>query len=193
MCKYKCVSHILYLSKCKEEMTARSSSYFLTVVFFSVPAELLHFLHPIILILIRSLIQQSQSQSQSQIVIIPPGHALTAAPTAITKPPYHHHLPPYSILDPLRPFKRISTLKARKKPKKRTIKKRIYPAERKNRKKLQFRRQFKLPGESSPVLVSSSDVRRGVNITFKGKSYKLTLRQMMKFLKRRNLFLSRGA
>ena len=73
---------------------------------FSVPDELLRFLYPIILILIRSLIQQSQSQSQSQsqnqIVIIPPDPALTAAPPAITKPPYppyHHHHPPYSILD----------------------------------------------------------------------------------------------
>ena len=154
---------------------------------FSVPDELLRFLHPIILILIRSLMQQSQSQSQSQsqIVIIPPD---PAAPPAITKPPYppyHYHHLPYSIFDPLRSFKRVPTLKTRKKPNKRTVKKRIYPAGRKYRKKIQFRRKFRLPGGSSPLLVSSSDVRRGVNFTFKGKSYKLTLRQMIKLLQRR--------
>ena len=130
----------------------------------------------------RQRLSQNKSQSQSQVVIFPPGYALTAAPPAITKPPYHHHLPPYSVLDP---FKRVSKLKTRKKPKNSTIKKRIYPAGRKNRKKIQFRRKFKLPDGTSPLLVSSSDVRRGVNFTFKGKSYKLTLRQMMKLLQRR--------
>ena len=90
------------------------------------------------------------------------------------------------------PFRGVSKLETRKKPKKRTIKKSTYTVRRKNHKKLQFRRQFNLPGGSSPVLVSSSDVRRGVNFTFKGKSYKLTLRQMMKWLQKRNLFFKGG-
>ena len=95
----------------------------------------------------------------------------------------------------LRPLRRVSALKTRRK--KRLIKKRTYPARsnqhirRKNRKKIQFRRQFNLPGNSYPVLVSSSDLMRGVNFAFKGKSYKLTLRQMMKLLRRRNLLKKR--
>ena len=86
-----------------------------------------------------------------------------------------------------RPFKAIRTIS---KPRKRLIKKRTNPvksSQRKNRKKIQFRRQFNLPGKSSPVLVSSSDLARGVNFAFKGKSYKLTLQQMMKVLRRRYL------
>ena len=97
-----------------------------------------------------------------------------------------------------RPLRRVSLLKPRKNHKKRLIKKRTYPVsknqlcQKKNRKKIQFRRQFNLPGRnSSPVLVSSSDLVRGVNFAFKGKSYRLTLRQMMKLLRRKNLLKKR--
>ena len=97
-----------------------------------------------------------------------------------------------------RPVRRVSLLKTRKKNKKRLIKKRTYPvrknqiSQKKNHKKIQFSRQFNLPGRnSSPVLVSSSDLVRGVNFAFKGKSYRLTLRQMIKLLRRKNLLKKR--
>ena len=90
-------------------------------------------------------------------------------------------------LKPLVP-RPLKAIRARRKPRKRLIKKGTNPVKnRKNRKKIQFRRQFNLTGRSSPVLVSSPDLMRGVNFAFKGKSYKLTLRQMMKLLRRRNL------
>ena len=82
----------------------------------------------------------------------------------------------------------LKTFKTRNKPKKGRNRKNI---KRKNHKKMQFRRQFNLPGKSSPVLVSSSDLKRGVNVSFKGKFYKLTLRQMKKLLQRRNLLNKR--
>ena len=84
----------------------------------------------------------------------------------------------------------LRAIKKRRKQRKRLIKMRTNPvksSQRQNRKKIQFRRQFNLPGKSSPVLVYSSDLARGVNFAFKGKSYKLTPRQMMKVLQRRNL------
>ena len=93
-----------------------------------------------------------------------------------------------------RPLRIVSRLKTGKKSKKRPIKKRTYPMRykpQKSHKKIPFRRQFSLPGKSSPVVVSSSDLLRGVKIAFKGKSYKLTLRQMIKVLRRRNLLKSR--
>ena len=97
-----------------------------------------------------------------------------------------------------RPLRRVSPLKTRRKYNKKLIKKRTYPVrkrqigQKKTRKKIQFRRQFNLPGRSSsPVLVSSSDLVRGVNFAFKGKSYRLTLHQMMKLLRRKNLLKKR--
>ena len=91
----------------------------------------------------------------------------------------------------------LGAIRTKRKPMKRLTKKRTSPvknsqySQRKYRKKLHFRRQINLPGRSSPVLVSSSDLMRGVNFAFKGKSYKLTLRQMMKVLRRRNLLKKR--
>ena len=82
----------------------------------------------------------------------------------------------------------LRTSKTRIKPKKGRNRQNI---KRKNRKKMQFKHQFNLPDKSSPVLVSSSDLKRGVDFSFKGKSYKLTLRQMKKLLRKRNLLKKR--
>ena len=70
----------------------------------------------------------------------------------------------------------LGAIRTKRKPRKRLIKdktnliKNSVNGQRKYRKKIYFRRQFNLPGSSSPVLVSSSDLMRGVNFTFKGKS-----------------------
>ena len=53
------------------------------------------------------------------------------------------------------------------------------------------KRQFSLPGKQSSVFVSSSDLMRGVTFAFRGKSYKLTLRQMINVLRRKNLLRER--
>ena len=55
------------------------------------------------------------------------------------------------------------------------------------RKPISFQRKFRLPGRRSPVLVSSKDLVRGVNFLYKGKSYKLTLRQIFAILRRKNI------
>ena len=95
------------------------------------------------------------------------------------------------------PRKKVPALSKPRRTKKRLTKKRVftktkhhqYP--RKPRNKIQFRRQFSLPGKQSSVFVSSFDLMRGVTFAFRGKSYKLTLRQMINVLRRKNLLRDR--
>ena len=50
-----------------------------------------------------------------------------------------------------------------------------------------FKKRFKVPGKRGSVVVSSSDVFRGLNFLYKGKKYKVSLQQILKILKRKQI------
>ena len=55
------------------------------------------------------------------------------------------------------------------------------------RPKIAFKKRFKIPGRRNSVVVSSSDVYRGLNFLYKGRNYRISLEQLLKILRRKQL------
>ena len=58
---------------------------------------------------------------------------------------------------------------------------------RRRRRRVPFKRTFSIPGKRSKVYVSSKDLFHGINFNYRGKNYKLSLRQIRQLLKRKKL------
>ena len=78
--------------------------------------------------------------------------------------------------------------KSKKKKNKAFVKKKKIPRKKKNekrRRRIAFRKRMRVPGGGDVVTVSTPDLTRGIQISYHGKSYKLSLSQFFSYLNRK--------
>ena len=81
-------------------------------------------------------------------------------------------------------FSRSRKSKTKKNPRRRN--KNPRKRKRKSRRRIAFRERLRVPGGGELFTVSTPDLSRGLNINYHGKSYKLSLPQLLNYFKRKN-------